>query len=257
MYIMDYSHLCVCVLLHRFEDMLDGNNFMQLSMSMSMPQFPSGDSSREPSTTPPPSSSSQFPTAATPFPTPVTPTTASPTVAPSINDGTTANPSGTTPKTPEPTSTAETPSPTEGATTETAAPTAVSTGTGGPTPASPTTEGPTPEPASTTGEPATFAPTVGRFECSAGGDDVGLGDATDTENTVVIFLRVGYNAESTSNSTNDFIDELELELARTALNAALGCDEDSGGDVVEDGSDILPFILVQSFEDEIGKSVTT
>jgi hypothetical protein len=42
--------------------------------------------------------------------------------------------------------------------------------------------------------------------------------------TTPIYLAVGYRAESTSNTTNDFVTELENALVDTAVMAILGCE---------------------------------
>ena len=52
-----------------------------------------------------------------------------------------------------------------------------------------------------------------------------MGEASDS-GTTAIFLTTGYKAESTSNSTDDFVEELERQLLETAVLAALGCDSD-------------------------------
>jgi hypothetical protein len=40
-----------------------------------------------------------------------------------------------------------------------------------------------------------------------------------------VFLTVGYRAQSTSLSTDDFIGELERQLLESAVMAALGCND--------------------------------
>lgn len=73
-----------------------------------------------------------------------------------------------------------------------------------------------------TAVPTSAPPPV--FDCSAFGG-LSLGLATD-EGATEIFLAVGYRAESTSNSTDDFEEELERQLLETAVLAALGgCDD--------------------------------
>jgi hypothetical protein len=62
------------------------------------------------------------------------------------------------------------------------------------------------------------------FDCNASG--LSLGSATDASTTGV-FMTVGYQAESTSLSTDDFVDELERQLLETAVMAALGCENDA------------------------------
>jgi hypothetical protein len=83
---------------------------------------------------------------------------------------------------------------------------------------------------------ATVAPTAPPgpplpvFDCSDNNGGLSLGFDTDSDATE-IFLVVGYRAESTSNSTEDFEEELERQLLETAVLAALGgCNADNGGD---------------------------
>jgi hypothetical protein len=57
-------------------------------------------------------------------------------------------------------------------------------------------------------------------ECPDNG--LGLGTASD-QRTTPIFLAVGYQAESTSSSVDDFVTELENELMSTAVSAIFGC----------------------------------
>ncbi|CAJ1961887.1 unnamed protein product [Cylindrotheca closterium] len=63
-------------------------------------------------------------------------------------------------------------------------------------------------------------PTVA-FDC-LDNDILSLGDASDV-NTTLINLFVGYHVESSSNSTDDYLAELEQSLLLTAVAAALGC----------------------------------
>ena len=60
-------------------------------------------------------------------------------------------------------------------------------------------------------------------ECTTN-DHVTLGDSDDV-NTTAIFLFVGYLVESSSSSTDDFLEELEDTLLETAVTAALGCSD--------------------------------
>jgi hypothetical protein len=91
-----------------------------------------------------------------------------------------------------------------------------------PTGGAPTdTASPSASPVSGTSTP-TATPQV--FDCNASG--LSLGSATDASTTGV-FMTVGYRAESTSISTDDFVDELERQLLETAVMAALGCENDA------------------------------
>ena len=72
---------------------------------------------------------------------------------------------------------------------------------------------------------STGVPTPGllAFECDENGG-VSLA-GVDDEDVTLIFLLIGYQAESTSNSTSDYMDELEQALLETAVFATLnGCD---------------------------------
>jgi hypothetical protein len=57
-----------------------------------------------------------------------------------------------------------------------------------------------------------------------------LGTAS-SDQTTPIFLAVGYQAESTGSSVDDFVVELENELMSTAVSAIVGCDTNITGKV--------------------------
>ena len=208
---------------------------LSLSMSMSMPLTPGGSGDGD-------GGGGGSPSGKPSTPPPASPTTPSPSMMPNdTNNGTstlvpTAAPSATS-TTSEPTDPGVTSSPTvEDAQISSASPTAAPS-------ASLTMIGSTFSPTSI-GEPSTASPTSGIFECTAAssGGSVSLGDQSDSDATAV-FLVVGYEAESNSNSTEDYLDELELQLAKTAINAALGCEIDDGGNVTNLGD----LVLVETF----------
>ena len=77
-------------------------------------------------------------------------------------------------------------------------------------------------------------------ECPDNG--LGLGSASD-QRTTPIFLAVGYQAESTSSSVDDFVTELENELMSTAVSAIVGCKTNITGKIFPQTSEVGTWFL--------------
>jgi hypothetical protein len=85
----------------------------------------------------------------------------------------------------------------------------------------PITQGPTSSPVPFPSQHNASALPELAFDCVNNGT-IRLGEANDA-NTTGVFLFVGYSVQSSTVSTDGFIDELEHQLLLTAVSAALGC----------------------------------